>query len=421
MTENVKTNTQQNTQSNNQQNTQSNTQPKILLNSDSKDTRTKVREFCFYLALIIELVLVIADKSALTNPYVSYFFRATFLLTTVTVLLTKYTKRQWLVVAFAVILGVVSYRMSGRNEVLRFVMFMAACKEIDMKRALIVSFYVTLAGCILITLLSISGIFGAIGLSQDYGRNEGVTTRYTLGFGHPNSLQCMFFVLMLLGMYIYDNKMKWYGYLILFISNIGIYLLTDSRTGFVLAAAAIVAMMIVHYTRLRESVITFITAVLVLIGSVGFSVWAAVNSKDCWKDWMLVDKIDHKLNGRIVQLYWQTNAHEGAFETWTLFSNRNSQAYFDMGIVRLFYWYGIIPAVIAILVLVIVLFECYKKRDGLMIVIISTFCVYSIVEAHFISQYIGRNFCLIVIGAYLLGNTYLCSGRTRKITELIGK
>ena len=75
----------------------------------------KIREILFYIALTIELVLVIVDKSELTNPYISYFFRLTFLLTLAVVLLSEYTKAEWLVLIGMCIIGMLSYYLSGRN------------------------------------------------------------------------------------------------------------------------------------------------------------------------------------------------------------------------------------------------------------------------------------------------------------------
>lgn len=360
----------------------------------------RIRKILFYMALTIELLLVIVDKSAVTNPYVSYFFRVTFLLTLAVVLLSQYTRREWIVLLVLTAISVVSYRLSGRNEMLRFTMFIAACREIDIPRALRYSFLVTLGGCLVIVLLSVTGILGSISLTQDYGRSDGVITRYTFGFGHPNSLQCMFFMLMLLGMYLYAQRMKWYTYLILLIANYGIYYLTDSRTGFIVATGAIILAAAMRADVFRMHVWPYAGGILMMGGCVGFSVWAAANSKDCWQPDKLVDKIDHMLNGRIVQLYWGTKAQAGAINTWHLFSSHASEEYFDMGWVRLFYWYGWIPALIAIAVLVLFLAACARKHDGAALMLVVSMSVYTVVEAHLVSEYIGRNFLLLLIGAY---------------------
>ena len=48
---------------------------------------------CFWTALIIELIIVIVDKSAYTNPYEGQLFRVTFLLFCVKAATTKYSRK----------------------------------------------------------------------------------------------------------------------------------------------------------------------------------------------------------------------------------------------------------------------------------------------------------------------------------------
>lgn len=62
-------------------------------------------------------------------------------------------------------------------------------------------------------------------------KNGIATTRYSLGFGHPNSVFLFFLPVALCGYYLYSNK-KLYYILIILISLI-LYFLSDSRTGMV--------------------------------------------------------------------------------------------------------------------------------------------------------------------------------------------
>ena len=109
--------------------------------------------------------------------------------------------------------GFISYRATGENDIIRIVTFVAACRGIPLKQALKYTFYVTLAGCLAIVALSVTGIYGDISLTQAYGRapaettiyigeQEAAETRYTLGMGHPNALSCMFFMLTAGGLYL---------------------------------------------------------------------------------------------------------------------------------------------------------------------------------------------------------------------------
>ena len=59
------------------------------------DQAKKIGEACFWLGLIIELLIVIVDKSAYMNPLESQLFRLTFLLFCIKITLTKYTTKEW--------------------------------------------------------------------------------------------------------------------------------------------------------------------------------------------------------------------------------------------------------------------------------------------------------------------------------------
>ena len=134
--------------------------------------KEEVAYFAFYLGVIIEIILVIIDKSAYTNPIEGIIFRVTFLLFFVKVCLTKYSFKEYLVIIFLLLIGVISYFTTGRNELIRIIMFIAACKDVDMTKCLKMVFWITLAGCICIVMLSLLGIVGTISLTQDYGRGN---------------------------------------------------------------------------------------------------------------------------------------------------------------------------------------------------------------------------------------------------------
>ena len=193
------------------------------LKQDWKSTLKTVGTYSFQLAVIIEVILVILDKSEFLYPFEGWTFRITFLLCFIKFLCaectSEYTIRDNIGIAVLLILGTISYYATGRNEILRIVLFLAACKGEDMIRCLKMVFWITLTGCVGIILLSITGIYGAAALAQDFGRG-GVETRYVLGMGHPNALQCMVWMITSLAMYLYHTKWKWFHYLAVWILNL---------------------------------------------------------------------------------------------------------------------------------------------------------------------------------------------------------
>lgn len=369
------------------------------------ENRDKTAYIIFYVMIIMELAIVIIDKSNYINPVEGQLFRITFLLAMMKVLLTKYSKKEWIALIIFGFLGLVSYKMTGRNEILRIIVFIAACKNIDMNKALKVVFYTTLSGCMLLIVLSLSGIYGGVSLETDFGRGY-VQTRYCLGLGHPNALHCMFFMLTALGLYLYNEKMKWYYYIILLLLNYGLFVLTDSNTGMLMSTCTIVGTFIMRYLRgIRKSIWIYSAGIAVFLFCIVISVLAADSRVAKPSNYLFdnpwVAEADNHLNGRIRHLYYGSENREGTTATWSLFSYPENDYYFDMGFVRLFYWYGIIPSIIYIILHVLLIWRFYKNQDGAGLVMITVFTIYTIVEAHLVSVYIGRNYILFLMGMYI--------------------
>lgn len=393
----------------------------------------KVPQIFFYLALTIELGMVIIDKSNYINPIEGTLFRVTFVLFALKLFSTEYAWKEWALIIFSEIIGVISYKTTGNNDIIRIVTFVAACKGIPLKQMLRYTFYVTLIGCAAIVLLSVTGIYGEMSLTAYYGRGVNYQamyedlsklgieeTRYTLGMGHPNALSGMYLMLCAMGIYVFSEKMKWYSYFFLMLLNIGVYSLTDSKTGMLittllLLGAFVMANCQLTYCRFfRNHWSAYILAFLVLVFCIGFSVDAAANAQKVQKaKWseayrgnpyadnhtILLLRMDEPLNGRIVSLTDSEN-NDGSMETWSVFScPNNMNYYFDMGWVKLFYRYGIIPGILYCLANLFLLWHFYRKRDAFGLVVFTVLAVYSIVEAHLFSPYIGRNFLLMMMGS----------------------
>ena len=144
------------------------------------------------------------------------------------------------------IVAVLCYFSSGRDEAVRITVFCISLKEMEWKKILKVMFWVTAAGCTMLILLSLTGIYGELGRVADYGRGAD-EMRYSLGLGHPNALSCMVFVLMVLGIALYHEKMRWWHYGLLAVLTILTYVLTVSRTGLLFMAGALVVAVCFQY------------------------------------------------------------------------------------------------------------------------------------------------------------------------------
>ena len=68
-----------------------------------------ISKAAFYLGLLIELTIVILDKSAYIIQYEGQWFRLTFVLFGISLITTRHSVKEWLWLLVFGIMGVVSY------------------------------------------------------------------------------------------------------------------------------------------------------------------------------------------------------------------------------------------------------------------------------------------------------------------------
>lgn len=358
------------------------------------------KEYLFYAGLTGEIIVVLLDKSNYIIQYETWWFRLFFLLFAGKIFLTKYTHKEWIVMGLFIFMGICSYLCTDRDEIIRVVVLCAACKGMDAKKVLTYVFRLTLLGCLAIMGLSLLGIYGDISLTAEF-RNNVLETRYTFGMGHPNAFHCM--VLMLILLWIYLNFEKLNGYLlgILMGINVVAYYFSTSRTGLLTTAISImVAAFFVYCPKRREQKWVYILGCVAIAMTVVLAVavgWYGVGFN--YKEWrhLWLDKIDFTIfSARLRYAYFRAD-----LTRWSLFSNPENTRYFDMGIVRLFYWYGIIPGLVYMYLNGALLWNSRKHKDYGIYVMVLMFAFYQLFEAHTISVYNGRNYVLILLGVYI--------------------
>lgn len=362
-----------------------------------------ISKYSFYLGLFIELAIVILEKSEYIIQYEGIWFRLTFLLFGLSMITTKHSIRQWVCFFVMALLGCNSYLHTGRNEILRAVVFVWACYGKDIKKVLKITFWFTTIGCAIIFLLSVLGIYGEVYVDAVYRMEEAwtygeVERRYCFGMGHPNSFHGMMLAITWLGIYCYHEKIKWYGYALITAAHLVLYLFTDSRTGLLMSMGSLAIFIILKYVKaLQGNKYVYLLGILTILAAVGFSVFMAKYSVHH----PLLAKIDGLLSNRILNLYYHSVNHEGMLNTWSLWSVARNNWYFDLGIIRMFYWYGIIPAVVYFAAQCRLIWCGFKRKDFMLLAVMTVITIYSVFEAHFISDYMGRNYILFFFGMYL--------------------
>ncbi len=377
----------------------------------SKENRKKYTHYLFYFAWTLELVLMIVEKSEIPFSQESYVFRITFVLTFLAVLFMEHDKREWILIAVLLAISFFAYRYSGKNDLLRFTVFVMAARDLDLKWAMKYTFWVCSIGFGFIILLSLFGVLGDVSLTMDFGRGAD-EVRYVLGFGHPNTLFSGVYVLLLMWLWLYGGTAGIIGYLAAAAVSIAAALITVSRTGLVITVLTLFVSAVFRvFGKLKEKGIVYILEIIVSpVMCVATAILAAGVSEGWYAEkgikvpdslflyyWML----EQKLNFRISSIYYAAEGRDAVLSRWQLFAGHDHESFFDMGWVRLFYWYGIIPTAIIILAILAVIFVCYRKKDIQTMVLIFSLSIYTVIEATFVTRYFGRDFFILIMGVYL--------------------
>lgn len=374
--------------------------------------KDRIALFLFYLAYAIELGIMLVDKSALINPFEGKLFRLTFLLCVVKIMMTKYSYKEWGLICVFSALGAISYFATGRNEIIRIVMFVAASKGIDGKKLLQYTFYVTLAGVLLLMALSAFGILGWNYVEADFDGDgpQGIIRRYCFGLGHPNAFHCMFFCVVLLGIYIYLEQLKSSHEILILVLNFFFYYFTKSKTGVIIVTCTVLLAILYTYRK------TFFYKKWVYVSSIIMIICCNIVSViDAIYGWYLpaFKYIDRYLTGR-----FGSACEDGGFRFWSLFSNPSNEQFFDMGYIRMFYWYGIIPVIIYLLVVFLLIWNCYRKQDVAGFIVILALSAYTFVEAHTVSVYIARNYIFVLLFGCWNEVFHACSSKERYFYQI---
>lgn len=331
----------------------------------------------FLTGLLMELVVMIAGHSSFIDiPFAGRMTHVAFGLFVIKILMTDYSKMQWLLIFLCGGLGSVSYMTCGDEYVIRGVVFIFATKGIEVKRVLQLIFYATLIGFIVIVGTSILGVAGDVKQIANFGRGE-VETRYVLGFSHANNLHdTVWYLLAILLLFTYKHW-NWKHYLMATVVNVGTFMLSASRNGLLSVQILLVACFLIHYfPSLQKSTFPYV------LGGIGYLVclwmtwlggkYGAVNSE-------LTAFFDRFLNARL-EMVWEF-APLSALE---LFPPSRQLSFVDNGFASFFHIYGIVVGIVFLIFLMIQMIGLYKRKDAVTLSVLVTAIFITFIESTYV-------------------------------------
>ena len=182
------------------------------------------------------------------------------------VLLTRYTKKEFFILAPIMLLALYNYNISGNIFCVYTILVIAASKDINYELLFKTLFYSTLITITLLGVLSFGEIGSPTKLVEDFGRGM-VETRYCFGLHHPNIWhqaigRCIIFAC--IG---YFKKLNIIHLLILFVFNYFIYTLSVSRTGLIAVSVFLILLIFYKYMKkFMHTVFVKICALLCMLG-----------------------------------------------------------------------------------------------------------------------------------------------------------
>lgn len=357
----------------------------------------EIGRICFYIGLIFEMVIFFLDRADWVNPYQSLMFRITFIFFIIKCICTRYDKKQWIFIVLTAAFCILSYYVNRKDEMIRFMVFIISMKDLDVKRVLKLNLFTTVFGVILLGLLAVFGVCGSVLASPGYAEKADAFM-VSFGLGSSNTYAIQIWLIIALIVYLYHDRFKCIYYLYLLIIGCLIYAVTKCRIELIMVIFTCLAGFLTDtFKKLREGFFIYLCGIIAVLACTAASVYAAKMS--VWHALLspLLQKIDDLSTGRISSL----NAYEnggGVLSNWKPFGDIAFTEYFDMGYVRLFWWYGFIPGALFILAVIIVFVYQYKHKDSAGFILLVSSMIFTLIEAHFISPFIARSYPAFLIG-----------------------
>ena len=374
---------------------------KYLKNSKlaAKDT---VSHFLFFVALVLLLFVDYISATSIPHLYTGRVFQATIILLGIKILMTQYTWREWLVLGVGGVVAVASYFSTGSYFVCLLIMLIMASKGISLRPIMKAYFWVVSCMTFLVMVLAASGICGEMYIEKDF-RDTGIEIRYCMGYTHPNTFHIILLQLILVGIWLLWDKMKWYYFILLFGLNIIAFYFTLSRTNVILGSFMLVALMVLKcYPQLARKTGIYIFGGVVYLGCIVLSILAALGGHTL----PVLDKINQLWTNRMFWAY--TERMESKL---TLFSGADYHIRCDMGFVSNLYNYGVVIAILIILLMTLYLLSVKRNNDYLGLVGFIV-CIILFTGETFVSgEYVTRNLLYV----FMLGWGTYESGKLKKL------
>lgn len=292
------------------------------------------------------------------------------------VILTRYTKKEFFLLAPIAVLALYNYTVSGNIYCVYTILVIACMKDIDYSVLFKVLFYSTLSAIVFVGVLSFFGIGSPVSITENFGR-EIVETRYCPGLHHPNIwhfaiTRCIVFFCIA-----YYDRLSIVPVILLLLFNYFIYTLSASRTG--LLAVSAFLMMIIFYKYLGKLMHCTFIKLCIIGATLGIYGVYLHFTRDLMNGGLYGEIFNYKITtGRIRQAIDFLSTH-----SIQAFGSRfpDDGTLFDWGSLRMFYESGYLWAGIFFIAFFLLIFLALKNNWDIIIAVSVFFLLYTLYES----------------------------------------
>lgn len=359
----------------------------------------------FYVGMSIEMVWSAFFYATFSMPFATILVFIAMQCFAVKIILENHTRNEWIIIGCLVALGVVCELYTTRGFVLRTVLIILASDGIDKRKVMKCYLVVNILAFVVIAALSRLGIAGNW-LEYDAFRSADDTqNRYVFGFNSPNTTHYVLIRLVLVAMYIWWDKVKLWHIVAIFLANYGLYIFTDSRTGFLVGfVTCILAVFFKYFKRVRDwkiwSYLAIFMILVLAVFSLHFLRWNFYQYDTTHECPTYVYKVNDVMVGRIHQALKFTQDIEVS-----PFGTRQSGVYCDMGYIKLFLQEGFIFFFVYIGMLVKLIISQHRNKDYMGYIIVVAVSLRMFMESSFVPFVFQNIIWLLMIGNWRMKET----------------
>lgn len=327
------------------------------MNKDSDINKLTVEEIIFYAFFII---------LSITKGFGFYEWQKIFILLIIPafffgllkVLISRYTKKQRIVLIALLILTAIILYESGEVGIL-FVMFtILGMKNISVEKVIRLGLWVWIICTVLVSVFSFFNIENTV-YRVDQKLGLGYVFRWSLGFTHPNTLHTTYLALCAYIIYELAGRFGFKQFVLMMVGNVLVLFYSLSYTGFAMVSILLVGGLYVavrpRFCLLEKMIVNLVLPFFLYI-SFAFALMLYSSAK--------IQKLNQMLTTRIylANIYLQPECMSPFGVRMSYLSQIRTYLSIDNSYIWAFIHYGIIPFVLLMLAYFILIFDYSRKQ-----------------------------------------------------------